>query len=90
LSSLRSFSWTKYRFDGTAAGETAKHFVVSADLALFEQYRVGFASRTRSPSSGLVHPIVPDSIMRRIRKPRMMDSVLGGLHHEYRLVKEAA
>jgi len=31
----------EYRFDGTAAGETAKHFVVSADLALFAEYRVG-------------------------------------------------
>jgi len=31
----------EYRFDGAAAGETAKHFVVSADLALFVKYRVG-------------------------------------------------
>jgi hypothetical protein len=31
----------EYRFDGTAAVESAKHFVVSADLALFEKYRVG-------------------------------------------------
>ncbi len=31
----------EYKFDGVAAGETAKHFVVSADLALFAKYRVG-------------------------------------------------
>jgi len=32
----------EYKFDGVAAGETAKHFAVSADLALFAEYRVGF------------------------------------------------
>ena len=31
----------EYKFDGVAAGETTKHFVVSADLALFAKYRVG-------------------------------------------------
>ena len=31
----------EYLFDGVAAGETAKHFVVSADLALFAKYHVG-------------------------------------------------
>ena len=31
----------EYRFDGTAAGETTTHFVVSADLALFVRYHVG-------------------------------------------------
>jgi len=31
----------EYRFDGVGAGETAKHFVVSADLALFVTYHVG-------------------------------------------------
>jgi hypothetical protein len=31
----------EYMFDGLAAGETAKHFVVSADLALFAMYYVG-------------------------------------------------
>jgi hypothetical protein len=31
----------EYKFDGVAAGETAKHFVVSADLALFVMYHVG-------------------------------------------------
>jgi hypothetical protein len=31
----------EYKFDGVAAGETAKHFVVSANLALFANYRVG-------------------------------------------------
>ena len=31
----------KYKFDGIAAGETATHFVVSADLALFVRYHVG-------------------------------------------------
>src|SRR5712671_4114624 len=31
----------EYKFEGVAAGETAKHFVVSADLALFVKYRVG-------------------------------------------------
>ena len=31
----------EYKFDGVAAGETAKHFVVSADLALFVKYGVG-------------------------------------------------
>ena len=31
----------EYRFDGVGAGEAAKHFVVSADLALFIKYRVG-------------------------------------------------
>ena len=30
----------EYKFDGVAAGETAKHFVVSADLALFARYHV--------------------------------------------------
>src|SRR6267154_6148965 len=30
----------EYKFEGVAAGETAEHFVVSADLALFTQYRV--------------------------------------------------
>ena len=32
----------EYKFDGVAAGETAKHFAVNADLALFAEYRVGF------------------------------------------------
>ena len=31
----------EYKFDGLAAGETAKHFVISADLALFATYHVG-------------------------------------------------
>ena len=31
----------EYKFEGVAAGETAKHFVVSADLAMFVKYRVG-------------------------------------------------
>src|SRR2546422_2325251 len=31
----------EYMFDGLAAGETAKHFVVNADLTLFVRYRVG-------------------------------------------------
>ena len=31
----------KYKFDGVAKDETATHFVVSADLALFVRYRVG-------------------------------------------------
>ena len=30
----------EYQFEGVAAGEAAKHFVVSADLALFTKYRV--------------------------------------------------
>ena len=30
----------EYRFDGTAAGEATKHFVVSADLAMFAKYCV--------------------------------------------------
>jgi hypothetical protein len=30
----------EYRFDGVGAGETAKHFVVSADLALFGKYQM--------------------------------------------------
>jgi hypothetical protein len=30
----------EYLFDGLAPGEAAKHFVVSADLALFAKYRV--------------------------------------------------
>lgn len=31
----------EYKFDGLAAGETDKHFVVNADLALFAMYHVG-------------------------------------------------
>ena len=31
----------EYMFDGLAAGETAKHFVVNADLTLFVRYHVG-------------------------------------------------
>lgn len=31
----------EYRFDGVGAGETAEHFVVSADLALFVAYHIG-------------------------------------------------
>ena len=31
----------EYKFDGVAKDETATHFVVSADLALFVRYRVG-------------------------------------------------
>jgi len=31
----------EYKFDGVAADETTKHFVVSADLALFFRYHVG-------------------------------------------------
>ena len=31
----------KYKFDGVAKDETATHFVVSADLALFVRYHVG-------------------------------------------------
>jgi len=31
----------EYRFDGVGAGEAAKHFVVSADLALFATHNVG-------------------------------------------------
>ena len=30
----------EYKFESGAAGETAEHFVVGADLALFTQYRV--------------------------------------------------
>ena len=30
-----------YKFDRVAAGETAKHFVVIANPALFAKYRVG-------------------------------------------------
>ena len=30
----------EYKFEGIDAGETAEHFVVSADLALFTKYRV--------------------------------------------------
>src|SRR5215467_928688 len=31
----------EYKFDGVAAGETTKHFVVNADLALFVRHHVG-------------------------------------------------
>ena len=30
----------EYKFEGVAAGETDKHFVVSADVGLFTKYRV--------------------------------------------------
>ena len=36
---------SEYKFDGVAAGETAKHFVVSADLALFVRYHVALQER---------------------------------------------
>ena len=31
----------RYRFERVAAGETSEHFIVTADLALFETYHVG-------------------------------------------------
>lgn len=31
----------EYRFDGVAHGEATRHFVVTADLALFVKHRVG-------------------------------------------------
>jgi hypothetical protein len=31
----------EYRFDGTAAGEVTKHFVVSADMGLFVKHCIG-------------------------------------------------
>jgi hypothetical protein len=31
----------EYKFDGVAAGETARHFAVEVDLALFVSYHVG-------------------------------------------------
>lgn len=31
----------EYRFDGTAAGEATKHFVISVDVALFAKHCIG-------------------------------------------------